>query len=98
MLTDEMNVFACKPSNHLLSHREQNEAFALSETGQQYAVYFTDGGFVKIDLSEASGIFSVRWLHIMVSEWQQAEFIKGGSVIDLSPPGGGPWAVLIKKG
>jgi hypothetical protein len=97
MLTDEMNIFACKPSNHLLSEREDNEAYAFSEVGRQYAIYFPDEGAVKLNLSGETGNFSLRWLHIMVSEWQQVEFITGGKFIDLSPPGEGPWVVLIKK-
>lgn len=97
MLTDKMNVFVCKPANHLLSNRQPNEAYAFAEQGRQYAVYFPNGGSVKIDLSDVSGNFSVQWLNIMVSEWRQVEFIDGGSTIDLSPPNEGPWAVLIKK-
>lgn len=98
MLTDEMNVFVCKPSNHLLSNREPNEAYAFVEERNQYSVYFPNGGAVKLNLSNATGKFFLRWLNIMVSEWQKEEFINGGKVIDLSPPSDGPWAVLIKKG
>lgn len=97
MLTDEMNVFACNPSNHLLSNRGQNEAYAFAEPDQQYAVYFPNGGSVKIDLSDTSGDFSMRWLKIMVSEWQEETFVEGGDLIELSPPNEGPWAVLIRR-
>jgi len=97
MLTEEMNVFSCSPSNHLLSDREQNEAYAFAEPDQQYAVYFPNGGSVKIDLSDTSGDFSMRWLKIMVSEWQEETFVEGGDLIELSPPNEEPWAVLIRR-
>lgn len=97
MLTDEMNVFSCSPSNHLLSDREQNEAYAFAEEGQQYAVYFPEGGSVRIDLSQSSGTFSMRWLQIMVGEWQEESLVEGGGHIDLSPQNDEPWVVLIKR-
>jgi hypothetical protein len=97
MLTDEMNVFLCSPSNHLLSNRESNEAYAFAEVSRQYAIYFPNGGSVKLDLANAHGNYSMSWLNIMISEWQHAESIDGGKIIDLHTPGGGPWVALIKK-
>ncbi len=46
-----------EPRSDLLSHREENEAYAMAEPGVQYAVYFTGhgDGLVQIDLSAASG-------------------------------------------
>jgi hypothetical protein len=97
MLASQMNVFVCRPSNHLLSRRESDEAYAFAEEGNQYAVYFPDGGSVQLDLTAASGTFSRRWLHIMKNEWQIADIISGGTAIDLSPPGKGPFVVLLLK-
>jgi hypothetical protein len=97
MLADELDVFACRPADELLSRRAPNAAYAFAEAGRQYAVYFPDGGSVQLDLTGASGSFSKRWLHIMHNEWQAVNDIRGGASIELSPPGEGPWVVLIKK-
>lgn len=96
MFTDEMDVFASEPASHLLSDREENEAYVFAETGRQYAVYFPDGGSVLLDLSDVQENLSVRWLDIMNSEWHQRSTTRGGDSLRLTPPGSGPWAVLLE--
>jgi hypothetical protein len=97
MFTDEMNIFRCVPDNSLLSDRSPNEAFCLAEEGEQYAVYFTDGGSVGLDMGGASGEFSSRWLNIEESEWHGGEIITGGRSHTITAPSDGQWAVIIKK-
>ena len=46
-----MNVFTCGPHNDLLSNRAENEAYAFTNPGQEYAVYFPNGGSVNINLN-----------------------------------------------
>lgn len=98
MLTDGMDFFACEPRNALLADREPNEAYCLSEPGKQYAVYFTDGGAVKLDVSAARGSLKVRWLDIARSEWRETQTLAGGRELELKAPGKGPWAVLVQPG
>ena len=95
MLTDAMSVFTCEPHNDLLSEREDNEAYCLAELGKQYAVYFTNGGQVKLDVSAMSGKLKVRWLSIPNSDWQVDQIIEGSATLELKPPGEGPWAALV---
>jgi hypothetical protein len=96
MLTDAINLFACEPRNHLLSEREDNEAFCLAELRKQYAVYFPDGGAVKLDVFTATGLLQVRWLDINRSTWQPTRTVSGGEALKLKAPGKGHWvAVLI---
>jgi hypothetical protein len=95
MLTDAMNVFVCEPHNDLLSDRQPNEAYCLAEPGRQYAVYFPDGGAVKLDASAGQGSLQVRWLDIHRSTWQQPQTVEGGGALELKTPGQGHWAVLI---
>ncbi len=96
MLTDEMNIFACEPHNDLLSGREENEAYCIANPGTEYAVYFTNGGEVLLDVSKASGDLTVRWLDIMRSEWAAETEGRGGGELLLRCPSDGYWAVLIK--
>ena len=95
MLTEAMNVFTAEPSNDLLSDRSEDEAYCLAEPGRQYAVYFPDGGEVTLDLSDASGTLTRRWLDIQEAEWTEETSLRGADRVRLSPPGGGHWAVLI---
>jgi len=90
-----MTVFACEPRNDLLSDRQPNEAYCLAEPGKQYAVYFPDGGLVKLDVSTAKGTLQVRWLDISRNAWQQPQSVTGGGTLELKTPGTGHWAVLV---
>ena len=95
-LTDAMNVFACEPHNDLLSERNDNEAYAMVGPGRQYAVYFPNGGLVKINLSAARGQLRSTWLDISNSRWMRETVVRGGAAATLQAPGQGHWAVLIK--
>jgi hypothetical protein len=96
LLTDAMNVFVCEPRNDLLSDRSPNEAYCLAELGRQYAVYFPDGGAVKLDVSAAKGPLQVRWLDIDRNTWQEPQTVAGGGTLELKTPGPGQWAVLVQ--
>ena len=96
-LTDEMNVFSCVPSNDMLGQREPNEAYCLAEPGEQYAVYFVDGGKVTIDLSAVGGEWRLRWLKIPDAGWIGEETLDAGGNIALEAPESGPWAALLVK-
>jgi hypothetical protein len=95
MLTDGMDLFKCAPHNELLSDRKRNEAYCLAKPGEQYAVYFPDGGDVTVDISLLKGPAVVRWLKISTSEWKKREAGQGGPKATLHSPGKGHWAVLI---
>lgn len=95
MLTDAMDVFACEPRNDLLADRKPNEAYCLAQPARQYAVYFPDGGRVKLDISAARDTVEVRWLDVDRSAWQKPRKMPGGRTVELKTPGKGHWAVLL---
>lgn len=97
LLLAELDVFQCTPDteSRLLSERDENEAYATSLAGRQYAVYFPDGGSVELDLTEAKGRFTVKWLNIANSRWHDAPAATGRSSVPLDTPGPGHWAVLL---
>jgi len=97
MFTDSMNVFRAAPRLDLLSDRDSDEAYAMADQGVEYAVYFPDGGSVTLDLVGASGPMAPRWLEIMTGKWTTGSTLQGGAAVSLSPPGPGPWAVLIQR-
>jgi len=86
-----------EPANHLLSGREENEAYLAARPGWTYALYFTDGGAVGLDLRDAPGQFQVRWIDIGTGEWAKRETIDGGGVATVSAPAKGHWAAAIVK-
>ena len=99
MFLDEFNIFNARPDtdHNLLSGREENEAYLTCTPGQQYAVYFTNGGEVDLELSNANGRYQVKWLDISGSEWTEQTSVRGGRKISLETPGEEQYLVLLKK-
>lgn len=92
-----VKLWDVEPANHLLSDRSDNEAYLAARPGQSYALYFTDGGSVGLDLRQAPGRFEVRWIDIATGQWGKREALEGGGVRTLSAPGKGHWAAAIVK-
>ena len=86
-----------EPANRLLGERAPNEAFLAAREGEAYALYFTDGGAVRLDLRGAPGRFDARWINIATGEWAKRETLEGGRFIEVKAPAKGHWAVAIVK-
>lgn len=95
MLTDRMNIFRCQPHNDLLSDRQDNEAFCIAYPSREYAVYFPNGGEVKLNIANPRQV-TLYWLDILRSEWKEPVICPDRSIITLKCPGQGYWAVLIQ--
>jgi hypothetical protein len=86
-----------EPANELLSDREDNEAYLAAKPGQAYALYFTDGGSVGLDLTSAPGRFDARWLDISTGEWGKRVSLDGGGIATVRAPTEGHWVAAILK-
>jgi len=97
-LTDAMDVFSCQPHNELLSDRADNEAYCMARPGAEYAVFFPDGGQVRLDASAGGARqLTLRWLDILSSKWAGSpQRVHAGPDVVLSAPAKGYWAVLAK--
>ena len=91
-VTNAFDVFSCAPRNDLLSGRKENEAFLLADPGQEYALYFPDGGSVTLMLE--GGRNMCRWYDIENSRWDESESVSGETT--LSPPERGQWAAVCR--
>ena len=98
MLTDDMDIFTCTVHNDLLSDRKPNEAYCLANPGKEYAVYFTDGGEVKLDISLLKNPGTIRWLEISSGKWKKPRLLNHDRSVTLRPPGSGSWVALLTKG
>ncbi|MFC1717642.1 hypothetical protein ACFL6S_28530 [Candidatus Poribacteria bacterium] len=95
------------PQMDLLSDRESNEAYLAANPGEAYALYFTNGGSVGLDLSGTTGSFEVTWISVsmgIVTETSAAggyrlmkKTIEGGSVVTISAPYKGGWVAAIVR-
>jgi hypothetical protein len=108
ILEDQMKFWEITPQMELLSGREANEAYLATKPGERYALYFTNGGSVGLDLSEAPGTFSITWISVAmgrtVASSQRGGYrlmdgtVQGGGVVTLTAPYKGGWvAALVKQ-
>ncbi len=99
MLLEQFDILHALPDaeSRRLTDRDENEAYLSLIDGKQYAVYFPDGGEVRLNLGEkASGPFTLRWLDIANSRWQEAA-APAGDTIELKAPGKGHWVALVRR-
>jgi len=108
LLESQIKFWEVTPHMELLSDLASNEAYLTAKPGERYAIYFTNGGSVGLDLSSAPGTYAVTWISvamgIVVENSQAATYgkmdktIKGGSVVTLAAPYKGGWvAAIVKK-
>jgi hypothetical protein len=86
-----------EPANHLLGERNANEAFLAARAGQSYALFFTDGGSVMLDLKDGSGRFDLRWIDISTGEWGKRETLEGGGSVPITAPSTGFWVAALNS-
>jgi hypothetical protein len=92
-----VKLWELEPANQLLSDRAVNEAYLAARPGRAYALYFTDGGLVGLDLKNAPGSFDLRWMDIATGQWGRRENVNGGAIIPVSAPAKGHWVAAIVK-
>mgnify|MGYP000873211326 CR=1 FL=1 len=90
-----IKLWEVEPANQLLRNREPNEAYLAAKPGRAYALYFTHGGSVGLDLTDAKGPFEVRWIDIATGEWAGRETVEGGAVVTLTAPAEGHWVAAM---
>ncbi len=108
ILERQIKFWNITPQMGLLSDRESNEAYLTAKPGEYYALYFTDGGSVGLDLTTAKGTFGVTWISVSMGITTQTsaaggfrktkKTIQGGRVVTVSAPYKGGWvAAIVKK-
>jgi hypothetical protein len=71
---------------------------ALADPGRDYLIWTPAGGPVAFDLSDRTGSFAVRWVDLKTGKVSaRAGAVRGGGVVRLEPPAGGPGAVWLTK-
>lgn len=97
LLFEHFNIFESTTDwdHNLFIDRGEYQALLLYHPGKQYALYFPHGCTVKLDLSEASGKWKLRWLDIDESRWVQEQTLHGGGHVDITTPDEGHWVAVI---
>jgi hypothetical protein len=88
-------IWDLKPAMELLSDREEDEAYLSKSDSGVYALYFTDGGAVKVDLSAQQGQGTIRWIDITTAKETKAiKKVAGGAALPLTAAKG-HWLAII---
>jgi len=92
-----MALWDIEPANALLADRSDNEAYLAARPGRAYALYFTQGGSVRLDLRKSSGEYDLRWIDITTGRWGGKAELKGGRWVKIDAPSKAPWLGAIVK-
>lgn len=93
---DHFDIFASEPANSLLSEREPDEAYCAVVPGRQFALYFPDGGDVRLDLAGVDGLWTLRWLDVEGEQWIDGGTLRAGGTVHVAAPETGQWTALIE--
>ena len=96
---EEFDIFRAKPDaeHQYLSNREEDEAYLTRIEGDQYALFFTNGGDVNLHLPKGDESWQIRWLDISKSDWTENQSASSQNSVRLSAPGDGLWIAHIQK-
>jgi hypothetical protein len=72
-------------------------AYCFAKPGEVYLVYLLFQGLTELDLSAASGDWTLRWLNPRTGELTDAGTVTGGASVQLEAPGEGDFAALLTK-
>lgn len=99
LLMTEFDIFRATPdgASKLLLERDPDEAYITAVPGEQYAIYFTNGGSVKLNLKNVTGPFEMKFLDIKTSQWQATSALDGDAVVTIKTPKPGHWVALLVK-
>jgi hypothetical protein len=107
LLESRIKFWDIAPHMELLSDRAPNEAYLAAKPGERYALYFTNGGSVSLDLTGAPGTFGITWISVAMGRAVESsqrggyrlmdKTIEGGRVVTLSAPYKGGWVAAIVK-
>ena len=92
-----MKLWDIEAANELLTDRQINEAYLACNRGNSYALYFTDGGEVGLDLREARGRYLLRWIDLRTGEWRGEQSIDGEKIVKINAPSKGHWLAVITR-
>lgn len=99
----QLPVLEMAPQRQLASSTSGKPTYCLTKPGEIYALYNEDGGQFTLDLSGATGTFSVRWFDprnggdLQIGTVSQ---VTGGGSVNLGlPPNntGLDWAALVER-
>ena len=87
-----MDLAASAPRPELAS-----TGYCLAGPGNEYLIYLPDGGEVKVDLTQATGRFSVEWIHPITGRIVPGMDVDGGQWRSFEAPFAGDAVLFVQR-
>jgi hypothetical protein len=84
-----------EPRMDLVGQRESNEAYLAAKPGEQFLLYFTDGGEVTVKLGRPADMFRLKWINVKEGSWGNEASLSGADVARIRAPATGGWVAVI---
>ncbi len=94
MFTEKFDIIRAEPANELIDNRVAGSAYLSAVPGEQYAVYFPNGGHADIQFDEVNDI-EIEWLDASSSRWAERENRQTVRTLELTAPVGNHWIAII---
>lgn len=88
----KMNLAAVTPNEKLSA-----TSYCLANRGHEYLVFQSNKGEFTVDLTDASGTFTVEWLNINADRTITGKPVAGGATRTFTTPFPGPAALYLKR-
>lgn len=95
MITSDIEFEKMEPRNDLLIKNDENEVYLLAEPNKQYAIYFPNGGSVKLDADASQNSLQYRFINLDKAKWSDYSISTDNDLV-FTTPDDGHWVVIIK--
>jgi hypothetical protein len=94
---NQTDFFNAVPANHVLSEREENEAYCRAIEGKEYVIYFPKGGHIQLNIPIKNGEIWIKWLNLIESTWTDSTSLDiGESIVSIEAPNDKNWLAFLK--
>jgi hypothetical protein len=90
-----VNFWELEVAMHLLTEREDNEAYCTAREGEAYVIYFPGSGTINLDLTQYKSRFSCSWINVTTGRMEQTLALEGGGLQEITTPNSDGWFAVI---
>lgn len=92
-----VKIWELTPGNNHLTDYEDSKVFLSVNPRQAYVLFFLDGGFASLNLTDYKSDFSIKWINVLTGQWGEENKIVGGKSVMISTPDSGSWIAIVQS-
>ena len=90
-------MWEVNPDDSSLSAHDADGVFLAAKPGEEYAIYFMDGGSAVWSPSGGRDSYKLKWISVDTGQWGKEDSIPADGRVTVSAPGKGGWIAAIVK-